>query len=101
VLEHARQRFRDAGFLVSGCITTTRVGKPSTGWKGEISCYTDLPTQKRLQEVFEFASSLFDEIMIDDFWFTDCACAGLEVRVAEVNRNRASRSECNFFLFLA
>lgn len=74
-LEHARQRFRDAGFLVSGCITTTRVGKPSTGWKGEISCYTDLPTQKRLQEVFEFASALFDEIMIDDFWFTDCACA--------------------------
>jgi hypothetical protein len=74
VIVRARDRFRAAGFGVSGCITTTRVGKPSTGWKDTISCYSDPPTQDRLQAAFEFAAGLFDEIMIDDFWFTDCAC---------------------------
>ncbi len=73
-LEHARDRFRAAGFDVSGCVTTTKVGKDSTGWKS-IACYTDEPTQKRVQEIFEYTASMFDEIMIDDFWFTDCECA--------------------------
>jgi hypothetical protein len=72
-LVRARDRFRDAGFGVSGCITPTRVGKRSTGWN-LISCYTDRPTQEKLQAIFEFAAGLFDEIMIDDFWFTDCTC---------------------------
>jgi hypothetical protein len=72
-LQNAKQLFRAAGFEVSGCVTTTRVGKRSTGWNG-ISCYTDQPTQERLQRIFEYAAGLFDEIMIDDFWFTDCQC---------------------------
>jgi hypothetical protein len=73
-LESARDKFRAAGFIVSGCVTTTRVGKASTGWKEVACCYTDKPTQDKLQEVFEYAARLFDEIMIDDFWFTDCTC---------------------------
>lgn len=74
-LSRAKKRFYNAGFLVSGCVTTTRIGKPSVrGWGG-IFCYTDLPTQERLKSIFEYAASLFDEIMIDDFWFTDCSCA--------------------------
>jgi hypothetical protein len=75
VLENARDTFRTDGFEVSGCVTTTRVGKPSTGWKEVACCYTDPTTQSNLQSIFEYAASLFDEIMIDDFWFTDCACA--------------------------
>ncbi len=39
-----------------------------------ISCYTDPATQDRVQEIFEYTAGLFDEIMIDDFWFTDCEC---------------------------
>lgn len=74
-LEAARDQFRAAGFQVSGCVTTTRVGKPSTGWKEVACCYTDLPTQDKLQAIFEYAAGLFDEIMIDDFWFTDCTCS--------------------------
>src|SRR5579859_5317948 len=77
-LELSREKFRAAGFEVSGCVTTTRVGKPSTGWKEVACCYTDPATQEKLQAVFEYAASLFDEIMIDDFWFTDCACAECE-----------------------
>ncbi len=73
VLAHARDRFRAAGIDVSGCVTTTVVGKRSTGWN-LISCYTDAPTQITLKKIFEVTASLFDEIMIDDFWFTDCEC---------------------------
>jgi len=73
LLERARDRFRAEGFEVAGCVTTTRVGKRSTGWN-IISCYTDPGTQDRLQQVFEYTAGLFDEIMIDDFWFTDCTC---------------------------
>lgn len=73
-LESVRDKFRAAGFEVSGCVTTTRVGKASTGWKEVACCYTDQPTQEKLQAIFQYAASLFDEIMIDDFWFTDCTC---------------------------
>ncbi len=72
-LQHAKQRFSEAGCVVSGCVTTTGLGKKSNGWN-VISCYTDPPTQEHLQRIFEYAASLFDETMIDDFWFTDCTC---------------------------
>jgi len=72
-LQRARDRFRSEGFEVSGCVTTTIVGKRSTGWD-LISCYTDPATQNKLQQIFEYTAELFDEIMIDDFWFTDCKC---------------------------
>ena len=72
-LEHARDRFAAEGFEVSGCVTTTRIGKISTGWK-VISCYTNEDTQNQLQKIFEYTASIFDEIMIDDFLFTDCQC---------------------------
>ncbi len=72
-LVKARDAFRAAGMEASGCITTTRVGKDSTGWKA-IACYTDPQTQEKIKSVFEYAAGLFDEIMIDDFWFTDCEC---------------------------
>jgi hypothetical protein len=73
-LQKARDQFRAAGFLVSGCVTTTHVGKPSSGWGPEVCCYTDIPTQDKLQSIFEYAASMFDEIMIDDFFFEDCKC---------------------------
>lgn len=77
-LARARDRFRAAGFLASGCVTTTRVGKASDHWSSEICCYTDPATQEKLQGIFEYAAGLFDEIMIDDFWFTDCTCPDCE-----------------------
>jgi len=73
-LENAKVRFLAGGIEVSGCVTPTRVGKSSTGWKDTISCYTDMPTQEKIQAIFEYTAGIFDEIMIDDFWFTDCAC---------------------------
>ena len=72
-LENAKAEFAAAGLDVSGCVTTTRMGKISTGWN-VISCYTNDKTQAELKRIFEFTASLFDEIMIDDFLFTDCQC---------------------------
>lgn len=73
-LANARDVLRAAGLEVSGCVTSTQVGKKSTGWN-LIACYTDAKTQERIREIFEYTASMFDEIMIDDFWFTDCACS--------------------------
>jgi hypothetical protein len=75
LITNAMAQLRAAGLEVSGCVTTTRVGKSSTGWKNTISCYTDPATQQRLKAIFEYAASLADETMIDDFWFTDCTCS--------------------------
>ena len=74
-LVRARDRFRAAGLVASGCVTTSRVGKPADHWGSYISCYTDPATQDRVQSSFEYAASLFDEIMIDDFWFSECTCS--------------------------
>jgi hypothetical protein len=72
-LEEARDGLRAAGLRVSGCVTTTQVGKKSTGWQG-ISCYTEGPGPETLARIFEYTAAMFDEIMIDDFLFTDCQC---------------------------
>jgi len=88
-LENARDRFRKEGIEASGCITTTGLGKKSVkGWDN-ICCYTHIPTQERLQSEFEFAASIFDEIMTDDFLFTDCQCE-------ECKKARGSRSWAEF-----
>ena len=73
-LETARDFFRQAGLRVSGCVTTTGIGKPSSGWNIAV-CYTNHKNQERLESIFRFAAGIFDEIMIDDFFFTDCQCS--------------------------
>jgi hypothetical protein len=73
-LKTARDFFRQAGLKVSGCVTTTGIGKVSTGWDAAV-CFTNRKNQERLEAIFRFTASLFDEIMIDDFFFTDCECA--------------------------
>jgi len=87
ILEHARDRFKAAGFETSGGVTTTRIGKKSTG-KPYLSCYTDKQTQDQLQKIFEYAASMFDEIMIDDFYYTDCECSECEKARSAENYKR-------------
>jgi hypothetical protein len=70
----ARDFFRQAGLRVSGCVTTTQLGKPSTGWN-IVACYTHRANQDHLASIFSYAAGIFDEIMIDDFFFTDCECS--------------------------
>ncbi len=73
LLEKVLGRFRRGGIETDGLVTPTRIGKASTGWN-VACCYTDLPTQRRTREIFEYTASFFDTVLIDDFWFTDCAC---------------------------
>jgi hypothetical protein len=71
-LLRARQLFRQAGFRVSGCVTTTGLGRKSV--KGWFNCMTDPAARAKLKEVFRDAAGLFGEIMIDDFFAADCQC---------------------------
>lgn len=73
LLERVRDRFRQGGIETRGLVTPTMIGKPSTGWN-VACCYSDLRTQQRVREIFEYTASFFDTILIDDFWSTDCAC---------------------------
>ena len=73
-LKAAREFFRQAGMKVSGCVTTTGLGKPSSDW-ATAACYTHRQNQERLESIFRYTAALFDEIMTDDFFFTDCECS--------------------------
>jgi len=73
ILQNAKKRFEDAGYTVWGCICTTKIGKPSTGWN-LASCYTNTTTQEKLNSIFSYTATIFDTIIIDDFYFTDCTC---------------------------
>ncbi|MBP7936018.1 MAG: hypothetical protein KA354_15350 [Phycisphaerae bacterium] len=73
LLLNAKKAFADAGFLVSGCVTTVGIGrKPSDGWL--FPCFSEPAGQAKLAEVFGYAAELFDEVMIDDFFATQCEC---------------------------
>lgn len=72
LIAHAKRRFEEAGFRVSGCVTTTGLGRKSVeGW---LNCMTDPVARAKLEEVFHDTATLFDEIMIDDFFCIDCQC---------------------------
>jgi hypothetical protein len=73
-LTSARDFFRQAGLTVSGAVATTGIGKPSSGWQTAV-CYTHQQNQERLEQIFRSTAALFAEIMIDDFFFTDCECS--------------------------
>ncbi len=73
-LKTSRDFFRRAGLQVSGCVTTVHFGKISSGRPIWV-CFTSHKTQERLAQIFQYAASMFNEIMIDDFFCTDCDCA--------------------------
>lgn len=75
--------FRSKGIKTSGGITTT---PPPGGKRGfEAFCYTDPESLGFLADVSRFTASLFDEIILDDFYFTNCRCE----RCIEAKGNRS------------
>lgn len=66
------------GVIVSGGITTTiNDFEGAEGGKQRLFgtfCYTDPAMRKRLREISEYTAGLFDEIILDDFYFTNCTC---------------------------
>lgn len=73
-LRTAKAFFTHAGFHVEGAVCTTRLGKPSTG-SPIVACYTNQANRQHLARIFHDAASMFNEIIIDDFFFTDCECS--------------------------
>ena len=73
----AKRRFSKEGFVVQGGVTTYNFGKNGFGDQRFLQspCYTVRETQEELQRIFEYAASMFDDIIIDDLYFMDCQCA--------------------------
>jgi len=68
-MEEVIKLFLDKGYKVSGGITTA-----TSGTLMGAMCYTSEETRKLLGEVAYFTAELFDEVMLDDFYFTNCRC---------------------------
>lgn len=67
-LDIAKKFFRDRGIKVAGGITFT-ISEPN---HFETYCYSDPEQRKKVQEIAEYTAKNFDEIILDDFFFTDC-----------------------------
>ncbi|SKA61046.1 hypothetical protein SAMN02745111_00358 [Eubacterium uniforme] len=66
------------GVEVSGGITTvTPDFEGAGGGKRRLfntMCYTDPAMREKVKEISEYTASLFDEVILDDFYFTNCSC---------------------------
>jgi hypothetical protein len=74
LLKQVKAEFERIGFEVNGAITPTEFGKRSSGWTGA-TCFIDSTSQEKLQAMVEHCASVFDQILVDDFFFTDCKCS--------------------------
>ena len=62
--------FEDRGIRVAGGITIT-VNEMN---RFQTYCYSNPEHRKKLKEIVEYTAGLFDEIILDDFFFTNCKC---------------------------
>lgn len=71
-----KQFFNERGIETAGGITPTLGDAYRPGYErlfGGI-CYTDAASRAMFQEAVETAAAVFDEIIFDDFFFTNCGC---------------------------
>ena len=68
-MEEIKALFIEKGYAVSGGITTT-VKHTLMG----SMCFTDPENRKRLGEIAAYTAEVFDELILDDFYFTNCRC---------------------------
>ncbi|ACK41938.1 MULTISPECIES: permease [Dictyoglomus] len=69
--------FESQGIKVSGGITTTidLLDDPVHNLRiFHTFCYSKETLREKLKEIVEYTASIFDEIILDDFYFTSCAC---------------------------
>jgi len=69
-LRKLKRFFQERGVQVAGGITIT-VNERN---RFETYCYSNEEHRKKLKEVVEFTAEHFDEIILDDFFFTNCKC---------------------------
>ena len=76
-IEMCREVFHAHGIKVSGGLTTvipTPEGAKPKQRLFNTFCYNDPAMRQKLKEVSAFIGKHFDEFIIDDFFFTNCAC---------------------------
>ncbi len=66
----ARQFFADRGVHTSGGITFTIMERN----RFQTYCYTRPESRAKVKEIAEYTASLFDDFLLDDFFFTNCKC---------------------------
>jgi hypothetical protein len=66
----AKNYFRKKGIMVSGGITLVMNEKN----KFRTFCYSNEEHLGKIKEIVEYTAQLFDEIILDDFFFTSCKC---------------------------
>ena len=71
-LDQAKKFFLGKGLKVSGGITAT-INERN---RFETFCYSDPAQRQKMKEIVEFTARNFDEIILDDFFFTDCKSDG-------------------------
>jgi hypothetical protein len=67
-LEKAKQFFGERGIRTAGGITLTIRERN----RYQTFCYSDPDHRRRVQEIVELTARHFDEIILDDFFFTSC-----------------------------
>ena len=79
-LVQARDVFQEAGLRVGGGLTTTwgegfgAPAVPQPEEQGKLFCYSSPATVEDISRLCALAGRLFDELMLDDFYFTNCEC---------------------------
>lgn len=77
-IEMIKRVMKEYGIEVSGGITTVTPDLNESDKKRQrlfnTFCYCNEPMRARLKEVSEYTASMFDEFIIDDFFFTQCMC---------------------------
>jgi hypothetical protein len=69
-VEIAKKFFKDRGIETAGGITLT----VNEGNRFETFCYSNPEHRAKVKEIAEFTAKHFDEMILDDFFFTDCKC---------------------------
>lgn len=69
-IESVKAFFAERGVRTAGGITYT-VNERN---RFETYCYTRPEHRQKVREIAEFTAGLFDELILDDFFFTNCKC---------------------------
>ncbi len=69
-LNAAKKFFAERGVKTSGGITLT-VNERN---RFETFCYTNPEHRQKVKEIVEYTARHFDEVILDDFFFTNCKC---------------------------
>ncbi|MBN1561918.1 hypothetical protein JW998_16825 [candidate division KSB1 bacterium] len=88
-LDKVKKFFHERGVATSGGITIT----VNEGNRFQTYCYSNPEHRQKLKEVVEFTARNFDEVILDDFFFTSCKC---ELCI----KNKGDRSWTDFRLQL-